>query len=566
MASPAESKQSPLHMPPPVLEGADPGYRVTDLLSCGESGHMTRQCPNESVTLRSKASNVSYGASYGDDAGESGDRACFNCGQAGHSKADCPEPRKMGACYNCGEEGHSKADCPQPRKMGACFNCGEEGHSKADCPQPRVFKGACRVCEKEGHPAAECPERPPDVCKNCLSEGHRTIECTEKRKFDLNHVADMLPVEAWAAMKKASDEKDLDDFREALKIYSKSSPEETFADVEKKMREEDFKIFIIGLVSTGLVLHIQGSIAYECQQEKEVDDVISLIDLQGTLDREYVVGFYFRAKASRGKLRERWPADPEENLERLANAGLPFERMIPKCLNCGELGHIKKSCKEERVENDDRVEIKCSNCDEVGHRVRDCMVKRKYRHGCRNCGSGDHIAAECTEERSAEGVECRRCNQSMSMHESTLSKEPRCTNIFFFSFQAGHFAKDCPTAGDRGPRQCRNCGSEDHLARECDQPRNPATMTCRNCEQVGHLSKDCPQPRDYSKVQCNNCGEFGHTFRRCKQPPKEEAEDVPSFSPPGSPPHGSFHDRGAPAAAGGDDEGGFRRRDQDDRW
>lgn len=51
-----------------------------------------------------------------------------------------------------------------------------------------------------------------------------------------------------------------------------------------------------------------------------------------------------------------------------------------------ELGHIRKSCKEERVENDDRVEIKCSNCDEVGHRVRDCMVKRKYRHGCRNCG------------------------------------------------------------------------------------------------------------------------------------------------------------------------------------
>lgn len=28
--------------------------------------------------------SVSYGASYGDDAGESGDRACFNCGQAGY--------------------------------------------------------------------------------------------------------------------------------------------------------------------------------------------------------------------------------------------------------------------------------------------------------------------------------------------------------------------------------------------------------------------------------------------------------------------------------------------------
>lgn len=36
---------------------------------------------------------------------------------------------------------------------------------------------------------------------------------------------------------------------QALKIYSKSSPEETFADIEKKMREEAFKIHIIALVS-----------------------------------------------------------------------------------------------------------------------------------------------------------------------------------------------------------------------------------------------------------------------------------------------------------------------------
>ena len=25
--------------------------------------------------------------------------------QHSHNKADCPEPRKMGACYNCGQEG-----------------------------------------------------------------------------------------------------------------------------------------------------------------------------------------------------------------------------------------------------------------------------------------------------------------------------------------------------------------------------------------------------------------------------------------------------------------------------
>lgn len=43
------------------------------------------------------------------------------------------------------------------------------------------------------------------------------MECTENRKFDLNSVPDKLPEEAWAALKKASDEKDLEEFREVGK-------------------------------------------------------------------------------------------------------------------------------------------------------------------------------------------------------------------------------------------------------------------------------------------------------------------------------------------------------------
>lgn len=45
------------------------------------------------------------------------------------------------------------------------------------------------------------------------------MECTENRKFDLNGVADKLPEEAWAALKKASEERDLEEFRE-VSIYS----------------------------------------------------------------------------------------------------------------------------------------------------------------------------------------------------------------------------------------------------------------------------------------------------------------------------------------------------------
>ena len=49
---------------------------------------------------------------------------------------------------------------------------------------------------------------------NLSFQGHRTIDCKENRKFDLNNIPDKLPEEAWAAMQKASEEKDLEDFRE----------------------------------------------------------------------------------------------------------------------------------------------------------------------------------------------------------------------------------------------------------------------------------------------------------------------------------------------------------------
>lgn len=40
------------------------------------------------------------------------------------------------------------------------------------------------------------------------------MECKENRRFDLNHIPDKLPEEAWAALKAASDQKDLEEFRE----------------------------------------------------------------------------------------------------------------------------------------------------------------------------------------------------------------------------------------------------------------------------------------------------------------------------------------------------------------
>lgn len=49
------------------------------------------------------------------------------------------------------------------------------------------------------------------------------MECTENRKFDLHDIPDKLPEEAWAILKKASDEKDLEDFREVRKHLQQPS-------------------------------------------------------------------------------------------------------------------------------------------------------------------------------------------------------------------------------------------------------------------------------------------------------------------------------------------------------
>lgn len=66
-----------------------------------------------------------------------------------------------------------------------------------------------------------------------------------------------------------------------------------------------------------------------------MEDTISLINLQGKLNCTYVVSFFYSAKPQRAHLRDRWPASPEDNLERLEDAGFPFDRQVPKCHNCG---------------------------------------------------------------------------------------------------------------------------------------------------------------------------------------------------------------------------------------
>lgn len=91
--------------------GGDDRKGGNTCFKCNETGHMARECPNDT--------GRGGGRGGGDDrrgggGRGGGDNACFNCKEVGHMSRECPKPstRGNGACFNCKEEGHMSKDCP----------------------------------------------------------------------------------------------------------------------------------------------------------------------------------------------------------------------------------------------------------------------------------------------------------------------------------------------------------------------------------------------------------------------------------------------------------------------
>jgi hypothetical protein len=182
------------------------------------------------------------------------------------------------------------------------------------------------------------------------------VDCKNPRKIDRSKAPGMDSDSAWQKILAAAKERDLDEVKEGIEHYAAAmGGDVTYSAIEKTLRQQSAGVYLIAT-------------------EKKLLSTYTNMDLQGNLEKKYTVQCRFSDKPARPREATGWPKSPEENLDRLQDAGIVVERRMTKCSNCGELGHTKKACKQEDLRAAERVVIKCFNCGEEGHRIRDCRL------------------------------------------------------------------------------------------------------------------------------------------------------------------------------------------------
>ncbi|KAL8833138.1 MAG: hypothetical protein Q9170_004470 [Blastenia crenularia] len=309
------------------------------------------------------ANNASFS---GNGFGNGGDEAPTADGEGGGDDR---------ACRICNQVGHLARECPdKPEGFGKCFNCGEEGRVM----QHATARTSRLLCAATAKKKVMFPQLNSSIESANQWQGHITSECTKNKVFDYDKVDDLPVEEAWANVlttaKEAVQSRDLDDFRDAIKVYHKACKDVSYEEIERAFRTNEIGIYLIATEP----------------RDGEVLDTHTLVNLSGKRDCKYKMGYFFKKTPRTEKMAEGWPSSEEENLERLKDAGIPYERGIPKCLRCKEMGHTSKDCKEEPVAREESV-LKCFNCDEEGHRTRECKKARVDRFACRNCKPQDNL-------------------------------------------------------------------------------------------------------------------------------------------------------------------------------
>lgn len=89
----------------------------------------------------------------------------------------------------------------------------------------------------------------------------------------------------------------------------------TYPGLEKKFREQKFNIYLIAM-------------------EKEHGDTFTVVDMQGNIGKKYCVYYFTSNKPQRPNMKDRWPESDDDNLDRLADAGIAVDRGVSKCNNC----------------------------------------------------------------------------------------------------------------------------------------------------------------------------------------------------------------------------------------
>ncbi|SMR41687.1 unnamed protein product [Zymoseptoria tritici ST99CH_1E4] len=181
----------------------------------------------------------------------------------------------------------------------------------------KAADGGCRRCGEDGHFARDCH----NICAACKGEGHSAENCEVNRMhamFADMKIEEVSSDEAWNNVVAADKEKDVDDIRRAVFAYAKAFPELTLVGLEATFREADFNTFLIA-------------------KEQEVSDTHTIVNFQGKPDQKYVLSFQFSARPRRVKFSEGWPTTPEENIERLAEAGVVMDGFVQKCRNCEQI-------------------------------------------------------------------------------------------------------------------------------------------------------------------------------------------------------------------------------------